>query len=265
MEARQLRVKTSGDAMNERMWQVFFEIHGGLRREGPGSDRSTLRALEQISGLPKSPRILDLGCGPGAQAVLLARETGGHVIAVDNHRPFLETVARRAREAGVGDRVQPLCADMKRPGLRPRSFDLIWSEGALYQMGFDRALAACRELLVPGGHLAATEATWLRPNPPPECERCWETEYPAMTDLAGNLAKIEGAGFEHSSSFTLPESDWWDEYYGPLDERWPRYAEKYADDPEAMQAVESIREEIEIYRDFSDCYGYVFFVMRRPP
>jgi len=250
--------------MNERVWEVFFEIHEGLRRQGPGSDRSTLEALGKVAGLPGSPRILDLGCGPGAQAVLLATQTGGHVTAVDNHRPFLETVARRAVDHGVGELVQPLCADMRRPGLSPGSFDLIWSEGALYQMGFGSALEACRELLVPGGHLAASEAAWLRPDPPPECVRCWESEYPAITDEAGNRAIIEGAGFEIVHSFVLPKSDWWDEYYTPLDERWPRFAEKYAGDADAMVAVDWTREEIDVYRRFGDYYGYVFFVMRGP-
>jgi SAM-dependent methyltransferase len=250
--------------MNERMWQVFFEIHDGLLREGPGSERSTLEALELIPEPGESPRILDLGCGPGAQAVLLARETGGRVIAVDNHRPFLETVASRAVAAGVGERVQPLLADMSDPGLAAGAFDLIWSEGALYQMGFDNALGACRELLKPGGHLAATEAVWLRDDPPAEVRRCWEIEYPAITDVAGNAALIRRAGYEIVGGFTLPERDWWDEYYGPLEDRLPRFAEEYVGDPEAMRAVESTREEIDVYRRFSDYYGYRFFVMRRP-
>jgi hypothetical protein len=129
-------------------------------------------------------------------------------------------------------------------------------------MGFDSALDTCRELLAPGGYLAATEAVWIRPDPPAECRRCWESEYPAMTDAAGNAAIIERCGFELLGSFTLPESDWWDEYYGPLDARLPRFAEKYAGDPEALRVVDSIREEIEVYREFSDYYGYAFFVMR---
>ena len=131
--------------------QVFFEVHAGLPRQGVGSDESTLRALELCAELPASPDVLDIGCGPGAQTVALARaigrarDRGGRASP-----PFLEELRERARAAGVGDRIAAIEADMRDLPFEPGSFDLLWSEGAAYIMGISEALAAWRPLLPPG-------------------------------------------------------------------------------------------------------------------
>src|SRR3954462_11324326 len=82
-------VCTMSDAAKQRA--VFFEIHSGLPREGPGDAASTVRAYRAIGELPASAHILDAGCGPGAQTLDLAAVARGRITGVDNHRPYLET------------------------------------------------------------------------------------------------------------------------------------------------------------------------------
>jgi len=145
----------------------------------------------------------------------------------------------------------------------PASFDLIWSEGALYQMGFENGLKTCLPLLASGGYLAVSEAVWLRPDPPDECRKMWDEEYPAISDIEANLATIESCGYENVGNFTLPESAWLEGYYAPLEKRLIPCVEKYKDDPDAQIVFDSIRTEIEAYRKFSKYYGYQFFVARK--
>ncbi len=52
--------------------ELFFEIHSGLPREGPGDDASTRKAFSMVPSLPASPLILDIGCGPGMQTLELS-------------------------------------------------------------------------------------------------------------------------------------------------------------------------------------------------
>ncbi len=85
--------------------EVFFEVH---------------------SGLPERPRILDLGCGPGAQTLELAGLCQGRIVAVDNHEPFLEQLRPRAAQLGLADRVEARLGDMGSLPFEPGSFDLIW-------------------------------------------------------------------------------------------------------------------------------------------
>ncbi|NCC34652.1 MAG: class I SAM-dependent methyltransferase [Chloroflexia bacterium] len=144
---------------------VFWKIHRDLPREAPGSDAATMQALAMLPDLPPNARILDVGCGPGAQTLALAKATQGHITAVDTYQPFLDELACRAAIAGVGEQITPVQASMlELPFEEP--FDLIWSEGAIYIMGFAEGLTAWRRHLKPGGSIVVSDLSWLQPDPP---------------------------------------------------------------------------------------------------
>ena len=88
------------------------------------------------------------------------------------------------------------------------AFDLIWCEGAIYNVGFEAGLRAWRRLLVRGGHVAVTEVCWRKPNRPAECAAFWNREYPANRDLSALLEAIDGCGYETVGHFPLPASAW---------------------------------------------------------
>jgi cyclopropane fatty-acyl-phospholipid synthase-like methyltransferase len=155
-------VGTDLDANN-----VFWDVMGGLPRQGVGSDVVTAEALARCVELPPKPDILDIGCGPGRQSLVLARATGGHVTAVDLHAGFLDELRDHAAAAGLDDRITLLRADMRDLPLQPATFDLIWSEGAAYAMGVTAALVAWRRLLRPGGHLGYSDLVWTEADRPP--------------------------------------------------------------------------------------------------
>jgi SAM-dependent methyltransferase len=192
---------------------------------------------------------------------VLSSQTGGRVVALDLHRPFLRTVQARARREGRS-RVFPLHASMEALPFPSGRFDLVWGEGALYNVGFDRGLAICREALKPGGHLAATEVIWLEADPPAEVRAWWEAEYPAIGSLEANLRMIEAGGFRLLGNFTLPESAWW-AYYRPLETRLATLRQAHEGDPEALEVIEDAQIEIDLFRRHGRSYGYEFFVCRK--
>ncbi len=240
---------------------LFFEIHHDLPREAPGSDACTARALSMTLPLPRDPHILDIGCGPGAQTLVLAKQTGGHVTAIDTHQPFLDDLKRRAERAHLASRIHPQHGDMTALEIGEASFDLIWSEGAIYIMGFREGLQAWRRFLKPGGALAVTEAAWLVDDPPDEARRFWQAAYPAMKHVEENIAILQEAGYSHVGHFTLPESAWWDDYYTPVEHRIAALRKQYQDDAEALAILDEEQREIDLYRKFSPSYGYVFYIM----
>lgn len=250
------------DSNDPRSWEVFFEIHDGLPREAPGDEASARRALGLLRGLPREPLVLDLGCGPGAATSLLVRETGGRVLGLDLHAPFLRALQRRARHAGLGPQVHAVRADMGRPPFAPGSFDLVWSEGALYSVGFSRGLEIACGLLRPGGRLVATEVVWLVPEPPDEVRRWWQVEYPAIAPVEVTLAMVAAAGLEILGHFSLPATAWW-EYYGPLEARLAELRRRHAGDALALAVLEEAQVEVEMYRRFGSSYGYQLFACRR--
>jgi SAM-dependent methyltransferase len=248
--------------VDERTRRIFFEIHSGLAREAPGDAESTGKALELIAELPSEPRILDVGCGPGTQTMDLVRLTGGTVVAVDNHQPFLDDLMEKAARENIGDRVRAINADMAALDFDDDSFDLIWAECSAYIMGIENALEAWKRLLHRPGHLALTEVAWLRDDPPEELQSFWDAEYPQIRDAEACRAAIRRAGYRVLGHFALPESAWWNHYYTPLERKLGPMREKYGDEPEALAVIDMHQREIDLYREYSDYYGYVFYVMQ---
>jgi ubiquinone/menaquinone biosynthesis C-methylase UbiE len=243
---------------------VFFEVYEGLPRGGPGSTASTRRALELAHPVPERARVLDLGCGPGAQTVALAKALPKALIrAVELHQPFLDNLQRRLAERGLTDRVELICGDMAGLDVPAGSVDLVWCEGAAYFIGVATALEQWRRWLRPGGTFALTEATWLRPDPPQPVRRCWQEEYPDIGTVEALLDTVTGCGYELCGSFVLPPSDWWDTFYTPMTERIALLRERYRRSAVARAVLSECADEIELYRQYGDLYGYTFVVGRR--
>jgi len=242
--------------------KVFFDVQRGLPRQGPGSDETTLRALSMCSGLPDTPAVLDVGCGPGMQTLALARALDARITALDNHQEYLDELKMRTDMEGLADRIEIVAGDMRDLPFPEHSFDLVWAEGAAYIMGFDKALLSWKKLLKNQGHIAASELVWLRPDRPVELAQFFCSEYPDMTDIETNLATIRDCGYEPIGHFTLPDADWWTDYYAPLEAKLPSLMQTYADDGAALEIIEMTRTEIEMRRRYAQFYGYEFFVAR---
>jgi SAM-dependent methyltransferase len=243
---------------------MFYELHSGLPREGPGDDATTRRALAAAGSLPAKPDVLDIGCGPGAQTLVLARETGGRVTAVDAHQPFLDELSRRARAAGLSDAIVTVRASMTDLPFAPESFDLIWSEGAIYVMGFAAGLGAWRRFLRPGAVLVVSELTWLTETPPEPARAFWEDAYPGLQTMDDNRADFASCGYERIGEIALPRESWFPEYLDPLERRMDALAAQRPDDDALQRFLAAERVEIDIVRRYGDSFGYVFYIMRRP-
>src|SRR5579862_4827244 len=235
---------------------IFQELTEGLPRQAPGSTAATLRALGLVRGLPTKPRILDVGCGPGAQTVELARATGGWIVAIDIRQRFLDELTERAAASGILPQVTTVNTSMFDMDFADASFDLNWSEGAIYIQGFAAGLAAWRRFLKPGG--------WLVADPPAEAAEYWARNYPGMGSIERNCQIVAEAGYVSMDGFVLPVQDWWNNYYQPSERRVEELREKYADDREALATLDETSREHDLFRAYHDAYGYVFYVMRNP-
>ena len=216
----------------------FFEVYGTLPRAGPGDDASTRKAHQMMKDVPKKPKILDIGCGPGKQTMELARLSKGKIMALDNHQPFLDRVDQNAKALGLSQHIETCNQDMNTMEFPPESFDIIWAEGALYQMGFENGLKVCRPMLKKNGHIGVTELVWLSDRPSPEA-REWAREYAAIKNVPDNLRLFKNNRYEMVGHFTLPVSSWFDDYYDPMQERIHELRKKYLGHQAALQVIES--------------------------
>lgn len=240
----------------------MVDLHRDGMRQGPGSDAETLRALELTRLDRGAPiRVADIGCGTGASTLVLARSLpNASITAVDLFPEFLEILLKQAVQAGCADRIETRAESMDSIAFAEESFDLIWSEGAIYNMGFCNGIEAWRPHLRSGGVLAVSEITWLRPDPPQEILEHWNAEYPEIATAPEKIASLETAGYDLLGYFTLPSSCWIDNYYAPTARRIPHFLERHVDDPEAAQLVDMEQQEAELYRRYQSWFSYGFYV-----
>jgi SAM-dependent methyltransferase len=242
--------------------EVLYELFNGMPRQGPGSDEYTRKAWRYLTGLPGRPRILDIGCGSGMPTLELARISGGQVTAVDNHQPFLDNLAVRAKTEGLGRRIRIVNASMLALPFARSAFNVIWSEGSIFIMGFEKGLLAWKPFLKPGGYLVVSEMAWITPDRPEEIRAYLEGEYPAIKHDGENKEIIRRAGYKEAGSFILPEAVWLDGFYKPYQSRLDALKVKYAGKREALAVLEPCQREIDMFRKYARCYSYVFYIMK---
>jgi trans-aconitate methyltransferase len=235
-------------------------VFGGMEKLSPGSNIHTLHVLGL---LPKQPfnLIVDAGCGAGRQTMVLAKELDTVIHAVDSYESFLNDLMRRAKELQIEHLVQTHCMDMKDiPSVFPH-IDLLWSEGAAYNIGFSNALTTWASAIAEGGWAVVSELSWLREQVPKPVREFFLSGYPDMKSIQQNLAVAENAGYRVLTTYTLPKEAWVEGFYDVLEPR----AKALVDRPDSSVrdfAVEIVRE-IDIFNCSEDSYGYTFYVLQR--
>jgi SAM-dependent methyltransferase len=243
--------------------ELLVDLHLPGERQGPGGERETRLALE-LSGLRgrSGLRVADLGCGTGASTLVLARELDARITAVDFLPAFLRELEGRAERAGLASRIETLEASIDALPFAERSLDAIWSEGAIYNVGFAAGVEAWARFLRPGGVLAVSELTWLTVERPAELERHWNEEYPEVATAAEKLAVLEAHGFTPVGYFPLPERCWSEGYHGPLRERFEAFLERHGRSAAARRVVAAEEAEIELHERHPAHVSYGFYVAR---
>ena len=183
----------------------FLEIYAQLPRAGPGSFECTKRAYKLMSDVPVAPRILDLGCGPGVQTADLLKISGGTVLALDLLPLMIERTKANATRLGVSERLKVLQQDMRELAFPDESFDVIWSEGAIYNMGFEYGLEKVKPLVRSGGYVAVSEVVWLESDPPAPAAAFWQ-QYAGIDTVENKLIVMDRLAYEHAGHFVLPDS-----------------------------------------------------------
>lgn len=241
---------------------LICEYFSKVERQGPGSDNATLQALDFIKQQTHKEitDIADLGCGTGASTLLLAQNTNAHVTALDLFPDFIGKLRLKAVAEGLSDRLTTHVGDMSALPFGDKQFDIIWSEGAIYNIGFENGLRGWRRYIKDGGFVAVTEISWLTDERPDEINQFWNEGYPGMDTIPNKIAQMQRCGYKLIAAFTLPEDCWTTNYYIPQRQAQAEFLQQHPNDASAQELIASQRQEAELYQKYKDYYSYVFYV-----
>lgn len=242
---------------------LMFRLHVSNKRQGPGSDKITALALD-IACLDgnKAMKMADIGCGTGSSALMLAERFAGELTAVDIFPGCLEKLEKNAADRRLKAKIIPLCASMDALPFGKQEYDLIWSEGAVYNIGFRNGVRQWREFLKPGGILGVSEIVWTTPSRPSETEEYWTSQYPEISTVAEKMDALCDAGYGVLGHVILPKDCWLDNYYEPLLRSHEPFVRQYGEFPEAKAIVEANEREYGEYLKYGNYYSYAFFICR---
>jgi len=201
----------------------------------------TRRAYRMLPQLDK-PRILDVGCGSGVSTLELARMGGGDIVAVDIDRGALDKLMNKAESEGLSSRVTVVHSSMLEMHFPPGSFDIIWTEGAISYIGFERGLSEWRGLLAHNGYLVVHDA---------------------LSDLKRKIDLTRTCGYTILGQFELSPAIWWKEYYEPLKRQLKVLHGMGSQDKSVISEMKTAEREIDEFDYESDRFGSVFFVLKK--
>lgn len=250
-------------SIHEFDFNLICEYFSSLERQGPGSPEVTVKTLSFIDNLSDKSCIADIGCGSGGQTMVLAQHTAGRLTGVDLFPLFIELFNQNATLLGLQDRVQGVVESMDQLSFKDEELDLIWSEGAIYHIGFQRGLAEWKRFLKTGGFIAVTEVSWFTEERPSEINDFWLDAYPEIDTIPRKVAQMQQTGYLPVATFVLPENCWTEHFYAPQAIAQENFLKKYAGNSTVESLIASQRHEAQLFDKYKAYYGYVFYIGKK--
>ena len=245
-------------------FQLLVDLHKRAKRQGPGGDVETRKAIDLAMLDPSAPlKILDIGCGTGASTIQLARLLNAKITAIDFLPKFIEALKGKAENEGLSKKINPLVCSMENLQFDDEEYDVIWSEGAIYNIGFEKGINDWRRFLKPGGLLVVSEITWTTSDRPSEIQKYWEAEYREIDTASSKINILEKNGYSPVAYFVLPECCWLENYYRPLQNSFAEFIVRNANNENAQAIVEAEKKEISLYEKFKKHYSYGVYIARK--
>ena len=247
--------------MEEFDFTLIANFFKGLNRQGPGADEETLKALSFVTNLSPKAKIADIGCGTGQQTFALASKLDCTITAVDLLPEMIEGLNERIKRDNLEYKVTSIQASMYQLPFKENEFDLLWAEGSIYNIGFERGLTEWRNFIKSNGFIVVSECCWLtNARPKNEDYNYFTDNFKEIDTISNKLQIMTNAGYLPVAHFILPEYCWLDNYYAPMHNRMQKFLKENNNSEDAKQFVDRMKEERKMYQQYKSYYGYVFFI-----
>lgn len=195
--------------------------------------------------------------------MVLAQHAPGNITGVDLFPVFIDLFNQNAKKMNLQDKVKGIVGSMDNLAFGDEELDLIWSEGAIYNIGFERGLNEWRKFLKTRGYIAVSEVSWFTKERPAEIDEFWMDAYPEIDTIPNKVAQLQNAGYIPIANFILPENCWTEHFYAPQVRAQEDFLEKNADNKSAVDFIANQRHETQLYNKYKEYYGYVFYIGKK--
>ena len=245
-------------------YQLLVDLHKRARRQGPGGGAETRKAIDLAMLDPSAPlKIADIGCGTGASTMQLARSLNAKITAIDFLPDFIKVLKGNAENEGLINKINPLVCSMENLQFDDEEYDVIWSEGAVYNIGFEKGINDWRRFIKSGGLLVISEITWITSDRPFAIQEYWQSEYPEIDTASSKINILEKSGYSPVAYFVLPEHCWLENYYRPLQNSFAEFLARNSYSEKAQTIEEAEKIEIALYEKYRAHYSYGVYVARK--
>jgi len=176
---------------------------------------------------------------------------------------FIDLFNLNAGKLNLQDRIKGIVGSMDNLSFKNEELDLMWSEGAIYNIGYERGLNEWRKFLKTGGYIAVSEASWFTEERPDEIDEFWQDAYPEINTVSNKVAQMQKAGYIPVATFILPEKCWTEHFYDPQVAAQETFLKKNAGNKAAEEFIANQRHETQLYYKYKEYYGYAFYIGKK--
>ncbi|MDL2243167.1 class I SAM-dependent methyltransferase, partial [Bacteroidales bacterium OttesenSCG-928-K03] len=200
----------------------------------------------------------------GGQTMILAQNAPGKITGMDLFPDFINIFNRNAKQLSLQNRVKGIVGSMTDAlPFEKESLDLIWSEGAIYNIGYEKGLNEWKQYLKTGAYIAASEASWFTDDRPDEITDFWLSNYPEIDTIPNKVAQMQNAGYIPVATFIIPENCWTEHFFAPCQKAQVEFLKKYPGNQIVEDLIFNQRREAELYDKYKAFYGYVFYIGKK--
>lgn len=244
--------------------ELIIDLHKNSERQGPGSKEDTLKALKFIKPpTHQKQKIADIGCGSGGQTITLAQNLNCKITAIDLFPQFLLELNEKSQKLNIEHKINTLESSMDDLPFKDAEYDIIWAEGAIYNIGFRNGIKKWKNYLKVGGYIAVSEITWITNSRPKEIEDFWTNEYPEIDTAANKIMQLENNGYSLVGYFYLSPESWIENYYKPLQNKFVGFLNRNNNSKLAQKVVNDNQTEMNLYLNYKDYFSYGFYIAKR--
>jgi SAM-dependent methyltransferase len=214
--------------------------------QNPTSEEK-IRLLGNLLRLDSETAVLDIACGRGGPAIVLASEFGCRITGVERTPEFAAAARERLAKANLAERVDVVEADARDYPLGDEAWDVVLCLGATFIWeGLEGTLAALLPAVRSGGRLAVGEPYWRR-DPP------GGTDLEGYVSLDETVARFERAGLAATGLIAASPDDWdrYESFHWRAVEEWLAANPEHPEAPDLRREHEKHkRRHLTVRRDF---------------